>query len=85
MNKTMSDKELMTDILTSEKALSALYHYAVQESSSEPLHCDFKNILNDALQDQNNVFKSMEQKGWYPMEQAPQQQVDKVKNKFSAS
>jgi len=31
------------------------------------------------------MFKSMEQKGWYPMEQAPQQQVDKVKNKFSAS
>lgn len=79
----LTDKELITAILTFEKSLTNLYHIATQESSTEPLHCDLKNLMNDTLCKQNETFKLMEQKGLYQLEQVQQPAIDKVKNKFS--
>lgn len=79
----LTDKEYITEVLTAEKGLSSLYHYAVQESSTEPLHCDLKNLLNESLTKQNDTFKLMQQKGLYQLEQVQQPAIDKVKNKFA--
>jgi len=32
---------------------------------------------------QNDIFSQMSQKGWYQMQQAPQQQIDQVKQQFA--
>lgn len=79
----LTDKELITEVLTAEKSLATLYHCATQESSTEPLHCDLKNLMNDTLCKQNDTFKLMEQKGLYQLEQVQQPAIDKVKNKFA--
>lgn len=83
MNKTMADKDLLTDILTSEKALVSLYNHAIQESSTECVHSNFEQVFKEAAKDQYKVFKAMEQKGWYQVEAAQQQAVEKAKNKFT--
>ena len=31
----------------------------------------------------DDIYKKMSAKGWYPMEQAPQEKITKVKNKFA--
>ena len=46
-------------------------------------HCTFKEILNDTLCMQNEVYNTMAQKGWYPVQQAEQQQIEQVKQKFA--
>ena len=66
----LTDKELITEVLTTEKNLANLYNTAVEESSTEPLHTD----LNGQL---------MKQKGLYQLEQVQQPAIDKVKNKFA--
>ena len=40
--------------------------------------------LNDALGMQDTTYSKMAAKGWYPSEQADQNKVDTVKQKFSA-
>lgn len=83
IKQNMSDREYMDDILLTSKTLSAMYHYAVQESSTNDVHTNFKNILNDSLDMQHRIFSQMEQKGWYNMQPAPQNEVDQVKQKFT--
>ncbi|MBQ8992540.1 MAG: spore coat protein, partial [Turicibacter sp.] len=39
--------------------------------------------LNDTLCMQNEVYNAMAQKGWYPAQQAEQQQIEQAKQKFS--
>ena len=85
MAANMTDKEYMEDILLTTKTLSELYHVATQESSSEQIHSQFKTNLNNALNMQNSVFKSMQQNGWYQQQQAEPKQISQVKSKFSKS
>ncbi|MDR0821469.1 MAG: spore coat protein [Oscillospiraceae bacterium] len=81
----MTDKEYMQDLLLTSKTLTGLYHYATQESCTEPLHSQFKQNLNETLDVQSNIFTTMQQNGWYQTSQAPVQQVSQVKSKFTAS
>ncbi|MBE7063705.1 MAG: spore coat protein [Ruminococcaceae bacterium] len=81
--QNMTDREYMDDILLTSKTVSNLYHYAVQESPTESVHCEFKTILNQSLDMQHNIYTVMEQKGWYTTTEAPAQQIDQVKNKFT--
>ena len=51
----LTDKELITEVLTTEKNLANLYNTAVEESSTEPLHTDLNGQLNQALTKQNET------------------------------
>lgn len=83
--QNMTDREYMDDILLTSKTMSSLYHYAVQESPTESVHNEFKTILNQSLDMQHSIYNIMEQKGWYTASPAPEQQINQVKTKFSAS
>jgi len=80
--QNMSDKEYMEDILLTSKQLTSLYHTATQESSTENLHNQFKDNMNQSLDQQHQIFSTISQKGWYPQEQADMQQINKVRTKF---
>lgn len=81
----MDDKCLMENILLTEKGVCDLYLHGSIESSTSNVHQAFSAALNDSLCMQDEVYKKMAQKGWYPSEQAEQQQIQKVKNKFSGT
>ena len=78
----MTDKEYMEDILLTSKQLTNLYHTATQESSTENLHTQFQDNMNQSLDQQHQIFSTIAQKGWYPQEQADMQQINKVRTKF---
>lgn len=78
----MTDKEYIDDVLLTSKTISNLYHYAVQESSTEDLHYSFKDILNQSLEMQHQLYSVMEQKGWLTTAEAQPQQINQVKTKF---
>ena len=79
----MTDREYMDDILLTSKTISNLYHYAVQESPTDELHYQFKDILNQSLEMQHQIFSVMQQKGWYKNEVADTQKINTAKNNFS--
>lgn len=79
----MDDKCIMEDILLTTKGMCDLYMHGTIESSTANVHSAFNTALNDTLCMQDNIYKKMAEKGWYPAEQAEQQKIDKVKQKFS--
>ena len=83
VKENMADREYMEDVLLTSKTLVGLYHYAAQESSTENLHTQFKNNLNDALCMQHNIFNTMQKQGWYPQQQVQEGQIQQVKSKFT--
>ncbi|MBQ7740494.1 MAG: spore coat protein [Eubacterium sp.] len=78
----MQDKELLQDILMLEKGACDLYMHGTVEASTNNINSAFKNALNESLTMQDNIYKQMESKGWYQTEQAQQDKIDILKNKF---
>ena len=80
----MNDKNIMQDILLLEKGVCDLFLHGTIESSTDNVHQAFNCALNDALCMQDTVYDKMAAKGWYPAEQADQNKVNTVKQKFCA-
>ena len=80
----MDDKNLMENILLLEKGVCDLLLHGTIESSTGTVHQTFSMALNDALGMQDTTYSKMAAKVWYPSEQADQNKVDTVKQKFSA-
>lgn len=79
----MSDRDLLEDVLLIIKGAADLYLHGTIESSTLNVHSTFKEILNDTLCMQNEVYNTMAQKGWYQVQQAEQQQIEQLKQKFA--
>ena len=79
----MNDKSLMENVLLLEKGVCDLYMHGAIESSSLNVHEVFKGALNESLCVQDTLYDKMAAKGWYPTEQAEQNKIDSVKQKFS--
>lgn len=80
----MNDKDLLEDILLTVKGAADLYLHATIEASTSNVKTAFHENLHEVLKCQGDIYNKMAQKGWYPQEQAQQQQIDKVKQKYSA-
>lgn len=81
----MDDKCIMENILLTTKSVCDLYLHGAIESGTANVNSVFDKALQDALCMQDEIYKKMTAKGWYPTEQAPQQQIDKVKQKYASA
>ncbi len=78
-----TEKELMTEVLTNEKALSGLYHHATLEASTENIFKELDKLKCNAIKKQHETFKIMEQNNMYQIEQIQQTEIEKTKTKLS--
>src|SRR5690554_892876 len=78
-NISMSDKDIMNDILTFTKAECDLYMHGTIEANDPNVHETFKNVLLETLAMQHETYKNMQQKGWYPVEQVQKQKIEQTK------
>lgn len=79
----MDDKTIMDNILSATKGACDLMMHGAIESSTQNVHSVFTQVFNDTLCMQNKIYEKMTEKGWYPTQQAEQQKIDAVKQKFS--
>lgn len=80
----MDDKNLMENILLMEKGVCDLYMHGTIESPTDNVHKAFCDALNESLCMQDTIYSQMAAKGWYPTEQAEQNKISTVKQKFAA-
>lgn len=80
----MDDKCIMENLLLTTKGACDLYMHGTIESPTANVHQAFSRALTDTLSMQDNIYQQMTAKGWYQTEQAPQQQLDQLRTKFSA-
>ena len=80
----MEDKSLMENLLLVEKGACDLMMHGTVEAGTPAVRSAFDHALEECLKMQAEVYAKMAAKGWYPPEQAEQQKIDKVKQKFAA-
>ena len=80
--KNFSDKDMIGDVLSTQKMMTGGYNTVANESSNPQIKNTFMDILNDEHCIQHDVFEQMSQRGWYPTESAPQNKIDTVKQKY---
>lgn len=81
----MDDKCIMENLLLTTKGVIDLYMHGAIESSTANVRQAFTSAFNDTLSMDDTIYQQMTAKGWYQTENAPQQQITQLKQKFSPS
>ncbi len=82
----MGDQAILENLLLMEKGVCDLYmHGAIESAGTQNVHEAFQSALNDSLCMQGDLYQAMTAKGWVTSEQAPQQQMNQVKQKFASA
>ncbi len=84
-NMSLQDKDLMADLLGSEKHLCATYNTSVIEAATPNIRSELKTIFSEQLDIQNSIFTVLNQNGWYPVDAADPAKVSVAKNTLSQS
>ena len=79
----MNDQAIMENLLLTTKGVCDLYLHGAIESATPNVNQTFDAALNESLTIQDQIYQKMAAKGWYPSEQAPQQKIDQVRQKFA--
>lgn len=79
----MNDQERITDLILSEKKMSANYDTFASECVNVQLRDEYLKIFNQGHQTQTDLFQTAQQKGWYQVEQAPDSKVSTAYQKFT--
>ena len=79
----MTDKEIMEDILSSQKLISCAYNTFTNECTNQQLRTDFLNILREEHNIQQSVYNQIKTRGWHSPAQAETQKISAGHTKFS--
>lgn len=79
-----NDRSVMEDLLGLEKGVCDLFMHGAIESSTDHVHGVFSSALNESLGMQSQIYSAMESRGWYCADNAEQNKVDQLRQKFSS-
>lgn len=77
---SLSEKELISDLLASEKQIISAYSTGMTESSCPNLRNTLEDNFKNVEQTQYEIFNAMNQKNWYPIKDADSNEVQQLKN-----
>lgn len=81
-NSGFTDREIMDDVLSSQKHITDVYNTFSNECVNQQLQSDMVNILKEEHNIQFTVFSEMQKRGWYSPEAAQAQMINETKTKF---
>ena len=79
---TMGDREMLTDLLSSQKLALANYNTFAGECQCTQLRDTFLDILKEEHTIQSELFTEANSRGWYPVKEAPASDIDAARQKF---
>lgn len=81
--QTMTDQEMMDDVLASQKLITSDYNTCANETANSQLRATFLNLLKDEHEIGADLFAQMQERGWYQPKQADQSEINKARQKFT--
>ena len=81
-NCNFGEKEQLHDFLNGEKYLIGMYNTSLTESATPEVIQTMTDLLSDAHRMQQQLFREMNSRGWYPVAKAEEQKVTQAKQKF---
>ena len=82
-NKMMSEQEMMTDLLSSEKFMTGVYNTYCCEAATPAVKSCLTSLLQETHRMQENLFSEMSTRGWYKTEPAEDAKLQQEKQKFA--
>lgn len=82
-DRSMSEQDIMNDLLAMEKQISSAYNTGITEASCQNLRQTLTDSLVGTQQMQFTVYDTMRKQGWYQTKDAPDQDVNNAKNKYN--
>ena len=83
MQEIYTEKEILGDALSSQKATTALFITSANECVHEDVRQTILNILNEEHEIQQDVFNMMHAEGYYPTPDADTKKVQQLKQQYS--
>jgi Coat F domain. len=83
----LSDRDMLLDLLMTEKHMSQVYNSAIMESSSNGTLEIFEQMQHDDHESARKIFDAMHERGWYNSEQSsgtPARRGSRYTNKLSS-
>jgi spore coat protein CotF len=77
----LTDQDRLGDMLSQEKQLIGTYSTYIPEASCPKLRQVLEDNFTDCVKDQYTVFDYMNQRGWYEVKAATQQEITDAVNK----
>ena len=82
MNNCLTDKEMMTDLLTHQKTMTNLYNNYSNECTNKALQSDMLTILREEHNMQADIFTELKKRGWYMPTDAQQTEIKQARAKY---
>ena len=79
----MDDRCIMENLLLTTKGAIDLYMHGAVEASTANVRQAFSRAFDEALSMDDTIYQQMTAKGWYQIENAPQQKLTEIKQKFT--
>lgn len=74
--KELNDKDYINSLLSTLKEMSKNYVVALTEASNEFLFKQYKDMFENYIDMQREVYELMFKKGWYVLEESPSVKVN---------
>ena len=84
-NSYFSDRDILIDVLTSIKSLASLYHNFSVEASNDLVFDISSDLREEIFDEQRDCYNLLYSKGWYQVEQQPQNKLNKDIEKYNKS
>ena len=78
-----TEKEILSDALSAQKATTALFNTSANECVHENVRQTMMHILNEEHEIGQDVFEMMHEQGLYPTPAAEMKKVQEVKQQYS--
>ncbi|MFZ5353784.1 MAG: spore coat protein [Bacillota bacterium] len=79
---TLSEQDIMNDLLTFEKQVTSSYNTGITEASCPNLRQTLTNTLTSTQTIQYQIFDTIRKHGWYQTKDASDQDVNNTKTKY---
>ena len=78
----LCEKDIVFDSIASQKLIGSTYNTFTNECVNPKIRNDFINIMKEEHDIQYDLFTEAQKRGWYQVQQADQNQVNQVKQKY---
>lgn len=72
----LSEKDILTDLMQTEKHLATSYSHAELESANKIIRDTLREMQSNIQENHANLFHEMHQRGWYKTPTAGQQAIE---------
>lgn len=79
----LDEKQTLTDLLSSQKFITGVYNSDLLESATPEVAHLFLGLLEDEHRIQNEIFAEMHSRGYYPIEPAEVEKLQKIKQQYA--